>query len=274
MTFPSDFNLLFWARRALLLPLLMLLAGCGEDEGATWTLVWEDEFEGPAGQLPDAQRWRFDIGEDWGNAQLEYDTDRAENVSLDGSGNLAITAREESYQGRAYTSGRIKTQGVFEQAYGRFEARIRLPVGAGIWPAFWMLGHDLDTVGWPECGEIDIMEYLGQEPGIIHGSLHGPGYSGGQAVTQRYALSNGRFDTDFHVFGVEWDSDSISWFVDGNRYNHVSSDDVSGRWAYDHPFFILLNLAVGGNFAGPPNAATVFPQTMLVDWVRVYERGG
>ena len=269
-----DFRLRFPVRWTLLLPIVVLLAACQPDEGPAWSLVWEDDFEGPAGQLPDPQRWAFDIGTDWGNAQLEYDTDRAENVSLDGNGSLAITARRESYEGSAYTSGRIKTQGLFEQAYGRFEARIRLPVGAGIWPAFWMLGHDIDSVGWPECGEIDIMEYLGQEPGIIHGSLHGPGHSGGQAVTRRYGLPDGRFDTDFHVFGIEWDSESISWFVDGNRYNLVRSGDVSGRWAYDHPFFILLNVAVGGNFAGPPNEATVFPQTMLVDWVRVYEREG
>lgn len=261
--------------RAVLLPLVLFITACALDEGSTWTLVWEDEFEGPAGQLPDSGRWTFDVGgHGWGNAQLEYDTDRAENVSLDGNGNLAIIAREESYQGSAYTSGRIKTQGRFEQAYGRFEARIRLPVGAGIWPAFWMLGHDIDSVGWPECGEIDIMEYLGQEPGVIHGSLHGPGYSGGQAVTRRYTLFDGRFDTDFHVFGIEWDAESISWFVDGERYNRVNSGDVSGRWAYDHPFFILLNVAVGGNFVGPPDAATAFPQTMLVDWVRVYERTG
>ncbi len=262
-------------RPVLLVPALALIAACEADEGPIWTLVWEDEFEGAAGQLPDPQRWTFDIGgHGWGNAQLEYNTDRAENVSLDGNGNLAIVARRESYQGNGYTSGRIKTQGRFEQAYGRFEARIRLPVGAGIWPAFWMLGHDIDAVGWPECGEIDIMEYRGQEPGVIHGSLHGPGHSGGQAVTRRHALPDGRFDTDFHVFGIEWDSESISWFVDGERYNVVRSGDVSGRWAYDHPFFLLLNVAVGGNFIGPPNDATVFPQTMLVDWVRVYERAG
>ena len=259
----------------LLVPALVLAAACEAVESPTWTLVWEDEFEGAAGQPPDPQRWTFDVGgHGWGNAQLEYNTDRAENVSLDGSGNLAIVARRESYQGNSYTSGRIKTQELFEQAYGRFEARIRLPVGAGIWPAFWMLGYDIDTVGWPECGEIDVMEYRGQEPGVIHGSLHGPGHSGGQAVTQRYSLPNGRFDTDFHVFGVEWDSESISWFVDGERYSLVRGRDVSGRWVYDHPFFLLLNVAVGGNFIGPPNDATVFPQTMLVDWVRVYEREG
>ena len=260
--------------RTFLLVALTALAGtaCEEDDGATtWRLVWEDEFEGPAGTLPDPARWTFDIGTDWGNAQLEYDTDRPENVSLDGQGNLAITARREPYQGQEYTSGRIKTQGLFEQAGGRFEARIRLPSGQGIWPAFWMLGANIDSVGWPQCGEIDVMEYRGQEPSVVHGSLHGPGYSGGGAETSRYVLSGARFDTGFHVFAVEWSTERIEWFVDGERYKIVKRGDVSGEWVFDAPFFILLNVAVGGGFVGPPNAATTFPQAMLVDWVRVHQ---
>ena len=243
----------------------------GTDAGsASWTLTWSDEFEGPAGELPDPANWAFDIGTDWGNAQLEYDTDRPENVSLDGDGNLAITARRESYRGSSYTSGRIKTQGLFEQTFGRFEARIMLPAGQGIWPAFWMLGNDIDAVGWPECGEIDIMEYRGQEPGIVLGTIHGPGYSASAGVSGRYALQGARFDTDFHVFAIEWTVDGIDWFVDGDHYHSVDRSDPSGRWVFDHPFFILLNVAVGGGFVGPPNESTTFPQTMLVDWVRVY----
>ena len=245
--------------------------GAAENE-ASWQLVWSDEFEGPAGQLPDPANWAFDIGTDWGNAQLEFDTDRPENVSLDGNGNLAITARRESYQGSAYTSGRIKTQGLFEQAYGRFEARLRLPAGQGIWPAFWMLGNDIDAVGWPECGEIDIMEYRGQEPSLVLGTIHGPGYSASAGVSGRYALQGARFDTDFHVFAIEWTEDGIDWFVDDDFYHSVDRSDPSGRWVFDHPFFILLNVAVGGGFVGPPNESTTFPQSMLVDWVRVYQR--
>ncbi|MDE2653377.1 MAG: glycoside hydrolase family 16 protein [Gemmatimonadota bacterium] len=258
----------------LALSLLALpLPGCDSFDGEAdpvWTLVWSDEFDGPAGQLPNSSNWTFDIGTDWGNNQLEYDTDRPENVSLDGNGNLAITAREESYMGSAYTSGRIKTQGLFEQAYGRFEARIQLPTGQGIWPAFWMLGNDIGTVGWPECGEIDIMEYRGQEPSIILGTIHGPGYSGGGGVGNRYALTGDRFDTGFHEFAIEWTESGIVWFVDGQRYHAVDPGDPDGRWVFDHPFFILLNVAVGGGFVGPPNESTTFPQTMLVDWVRVY----
>jgi beta-glucanase (GH16 family) len=264
----------------ILLSLLILPLGSCQDDSPVgldedrdgWTILWQDDFNGPAGQLPDPGKWRFDIGTDWGNGQLEYDTGRPENASLDGSGNLAITARKESYSGSAYTSARITTQDLFEQEGGLFEARIRLPSGQGIWPAFWLLGANIETVPWPGCGEIDIMEYRGQEPSIIHGSLHGPGYSASQAVTSRYFLPDGRFDTDFHVFSVEWEENSIRWFVDGTLFKTVNRSDVPGEWVYDHPFYIILNVAVGGGFVGFPSADTVFPQTMLVDWVRVYER--
>ena len=233
-------------------------------------LIWHDEFEGPAGQSPDPAKWQFDIGTDWGNAQLEYDTDRPENVSLDGAGNLAITAREEPYLGRNYTSGRITTKDLFELQNGRFEARIRLPRGQGIWPAFWMLGADFDEVGWPTCGEIDVMEYRGQEPSVVHGSLHGPGYSAGGAITRRFYLTDSTFDADFHVFAVEWRGDRIDWYVDDQFFQTVTANDVPGEWVFDHPFYMILNVAVGGTFVGPPDATTAFPQTMLVDWVRVY----
>jgi beta-glucanase (GH16 family) len=238
-----------------------------------WTLVWEDEFDGPAGQLPDPDRWAFDIGTDWGNDQLEYDTDRPENASLDGEGRLAITARREAWEGQPYTSARIHTRGRFAQLEGRFAARIRLPSGRGLWPAFWMLGSDFGVVGWPAAGEIDVMEYRGQEPTRVLGSLHGPGYSAGESITGYYALERGRFDTAFHVFSVEWTGDDITWFVDDAPYLRVRRGDVPGPWVFDQPFFLLLNVAVGGNFVGPPDESTPFPQTMLVDWVRVYRAG-
>ena len=249
------------------------LAACSEEEKpAEYGLIWQDEFEGPAQQLPDAEKWQFDIGTDWGNSQLEWDTDRAANVSLDGAGHLAITAREEDYAGQPYTSGRIKTKGLFEQVRGRFEARIQLPVGQGIWPAFWLLGADIDEVPWPMCGEIDIMEYRGQEPRVLHGSLHGPGYSGGSALTRSHILGQGGFHLGFHEFAVEWTEDSITWLVDGFVYHTVTPADLppGTTWVYDHPFFILLNVAVGGGWPGAPDETTVFPQTMLVDHVRVY----
>ena len=252
---------------------IALLSGCqGHPTEPRWELTWSDEFEGPAGQPPDSSRWNHDIGTDWGNGQLEYDTDRTENVSLDGAGHLVITARAESWLGRSYTSGRIQTRGHFEQAGGRFEARMRLPRGQGLWPAFWLLGSNFDTVGWPACGEIDIMEYRGQEPSLLHGSLHGPGYSGGAAVTRTYTVPGVTLDADFHDYAVEWAPDRIQWSIDGNTYFTVTPRDLpaAGRWVFDHPFFVILNLAVGGAFVGPPNGTTVFPQQLVVDHVRVY----
>ena len=256
---------------------VILFAQCSnnsEPEEKTWQIIWQDEFEGPQGQSPDSTRWTYDTwGNDsgWGNNQLEFNSNRPENVSLDGEGHLAIVAREESYEGLNYTSARIKTQSLFETTFGRFEARIKLPWGQGLWPAFWMLGNDIDSVSWPQCGEIDIMEYRGQEPSQIEGTLHGPGYSGGQGIGSTYTLTNARFDTEFHTFAIEWNLDSINWYVDDEHFQTLRSSDVTGDWVYDHPFFILLNLAVGGNWVGPPNENTIFPQTMLVDYVRVYQ---
>jgi beta-glucanase (GH16 family) len=263
---------------ALLFLLAFAFSSCEDDnaiEKRNWQLVWEDEFEGPAGQSPDASKWTYDLGrgpneDGWGNAELQFYTQRPENVSLDGSGNLAITARSESFAGASYTSARIKTQGLFAQTFGRFEARIKLPWGSGIWPAFWMLGSDIETIGWPQCGEIDIMEYRGQEPNIIHGSVHGPGYSGESPITKSYGFENDRFDQNFHLFAIEWDRDYINFFVDDILYQQIKPIDAPGEWVYDHSFFILLNVAVGGNYVGFPNRGTSFPQTMLVDFVRVY----
>ena len=249
-------------------------SGSKEEPPSGPQLIWADEFDGPEGQSPSSRNWTYDIGTDWGNNQLEYDTDRPENVSLDGNGNLVITAIEEDYNGQPYTSARILTRGLFSVQYGRIEARMKMPTGQGLWPAFWMLGTNFPQVGWPDCGEIDIMEYRGQEPNITHGSLHGPGYSAGNAFTNSYTLPDGGFDTDFHVFAVEWTSSRIQWFVDDVLFATAEPGDAGfngGQWAFSHPFFLILNLAVGGSFVGAPNDETVFPQTLEVDWVRVYD---
>lgn len=238
-----------------------------------WTLVWSDEFEGPTNQSPDSTKWTYDIGTDWGNAQLEYDTDRPENVSLDGSGNLAITARKEAYEGQSYTSARIVTRGLFEPTYGRIEARIKLPAGDGIWPAFWVLGANLPEVGWPQCGKFDVVEYFGKEPETIFGANHGPGHTGEDAVMRTLSLEEGRFDEAFHVFRVDWLPDRFDWYLDGNLYHSITADEIPGEWVYDHPFYLILNVAVGGGSAGVPTEETTFPKTMLVDWVRVYQQG-
>jgi beta-glucanase (GH16 family) len=244
--------------------------------GPGWRLVWSDEFDGAAGAAPDATRWKFDVGGGgWGNAELEYHTNRRENSALDGQGNLAITAQREDYMGRAYTSARLNTAGRFTHGPGRFEARIKLPTGRGIWPAFWALGANIAEVGWPACGEIDVMESVGSRPSENVGSLHGPGYSGGSSLTRSYRLPGGAaFPTDFHLFAVEWEASAIRFYVDGVLYQTRTPADVpaGGRWVFDHPFFIILNVAVGGRFPGNPDATTSFPQTMLVDYVRVYAR--
>ncbi|MEQ9591510.1 MAG: glycoside hydrolase family 16 protein [Cyclobacteriaceae bacterium] len=254
--------------------ILFLAFGCGDDTQTVVTrteLVMQDEFNKDGS--PSSDLWGFDIGNGsngWGNNELQYYTDRRENVTIQ-SGHLIITAREESFKGSNYTSARLLTKGKFEQQYGRFEARIRLPWGQGIWPAFWMLGADIDSNPWPAAGEIDIMEFRGQEPTLILGSVHGPGYSGGEAISKSYSLTNGRFDTGFHVFGIEWGPNFVNYYVDNVLYNQITPADVTGEWVFEKPFYILINLAVGGSFVGSPNDETVFPQTMLVDYVRVYK---
>ena len=234
-------------------------------------LVMQDEFDNAG--APNSSLWGFDIGtgqNGWGNNELEYYTDREENVTVK-AGVLRITALKESFEGSNYTSARMLTQGKFEQAYGRFEARIQMPWGQGLWPAFWMVGADIETNPWPGAGEIDIMEFRGQEPTKILGTVHGPGYSGGGAITKSYSLTNDRFDTGFHVFGIEWGPEYINYYVDDVLYNQITPAKVPGKWVFDKPFYILINLAVGGSFVGSPTSETVFPQTMTIDYVRVYK---
>ena len=253
------------------------LFNCAKDDTQTVTtfneLVLADEFNTNGAPNPDI--WNYDIGtgnNGWGNNELQYYTDRPENVIAQ-NGYLIITAREENFNGAAYTSARLLTKGKFEQTYGRYEARIKLPWGKGIWPAFWLLGDDSNgTEIWPQIGEIDIMEYVGDKPTEIFGTLHGPGYSAGESISKPYELENDRFDDGFHVFGIEWGLDYINFYVDDDLYNQITPEDVPGEWVFnDRPFYIILNMAVGGSLPGSPNAETVFPQTMLVDYVRVYK---
>ncbi|MFN1834433.1 family 16 glycosylhydrolase [Balneola sp. MJW-20] len=267
---------------ALMTGTLLCMSACINDSetGEEYNeIAWQDEFDRD-GTL-DPENWTYDIGTGqeifgrpgWGNNEQQYYTDRPENVKVE-DGNLLITAREESFEGSSYTSARILTKGLFERTFGRFEARIQLPFGQGIWPAFWLLGDDSNgTVVWPQIGEIDIMEYRGQEPQVIHGSVHGPGYSGGNAVSESYALNGGRFDTEYHIFAIEWGPDFIHYFVDDVLYNTITPEDVNGEWVFnDNSFYIILNVAVGGSFVGPPSPSTPFPQTMKVDYVRVYSQ--
>ena len=247
---------------------------------ARWKLAWSDEFNGPNGSGVDLSKWVFDVGGGgWGNEELEYYTNRPQNSHIE-DGKLVIEALHESYTGadgvsRNYTSARLKTAGRFSQTYGRFEARIKIPFGQGMWPAFWMLGDDIEKAAWPDCGEIDIMENIGKEPSTVHGSIHGPGFSGDDGIEARYTLpGNRRFADDFHVFAVEWEPNAIRFYVDDELYvTRTRKDLPPGRkWVFDHPFFLLLNVAVGGDWSGNPDSTTNFPQTMLLDYVRVYKR--
>ncbi|MEK7831446.1 MAG: glycoside hydrolase family 16 protein [Acidobacteriota bacterium] len=243
--------------------------------------AWADEFDGPAGSAPDSAKWGYDLGvgqNGWGNNELQTYTDRTANAYLDGEGHLVIKAIRENFTGadgatRAYTSARLVTRGKYEPTYGRIEARIKVPFGQGLWPAFWMLGSNISSVGWPVCGEIDVMEHIGREPFTAYGTIHGPGYSGAQGLSDSLTLPDGkRYADDFHTFEVEWNPRDISFYIDGLHYHTRKAPEFSGnrQWVFDHPFYLLLNVAVGGGWPGSPDATTVFPQTMMVDYVRVY----
>jgi len=244
--------------------------GCTSSD-ATYKVVWSDEFNGSAGAAPDSSKWTYDVGGNgWGNSELEYYTSGNANASMDGTGNLAITAKSQSMSGMNYTSARIKTLGIASWTYGRIEARIKIPKGQGLWPAFWLLGTDINSNPWPACGEIDVVENIGKEPSIIHASIHGPGYSGGSGPTAQTSLS-GPVGDAFHIFAIEWEAGVIRWYVDNTLYSTKTSSSIpsGATWVYSHPFFILLNVAVGGSWPGNPDATTIFPQQMLVDYVRV-----
>ncbi len=253
---------------------------------SSWQLSWQDEFNEAAGTRPNSSKWVYNTGGEprWGNKEWQYYTNRPQNVSTDGQGNLAITARRERLPGMAncpygtcdITSARITTMERFEQAYGKFEARIKVPAGQGLWPAFWMMGNDSDTIGWPKSGEIDVMEIVGKEPSTLYGTLHGPIKFGRHMGAGGFTKLPGgaKFADDFHVFAVEWSPEQITWTLDGTPYlSMTKSQRLNGmRWVFDHPFYMLLNLAVGGGWPGPPNEQTKFPATLLVDYVRVYTK--
>lgn len=234
-----------------------------------WELVWADEF---AADKLDLQSWQIETGgHGWGNHELENYTGRQENLRLE-NGMLVIEARQEKFGGSDYTSARIKTAGLREFTYGRFEARIKIPAGQGIWPAFWLLGAESATAGWPERGEIDIMENIGKEPATSYATLHGPGYYGATGYGGSKKIAQGKLADDFHIYSVEWDATQIRWYLDGQLYHQASPSTVPGKWVFDHGFFIILNLAIGGDWPGAPDTSTRFPQQMLVDYVRVYKR--
>ena len=252
-----------------------------------WQLVWSDEFDDAAGAAPNSNVWSNEIGDGtlngipgWGNSELQFYTDGADNAATDGGGNLAITLDQIDpasgllcwYGPCEYSSARLISANKVEAEYGRIEARIQVPDGAaGLWPAFWMLGTNIGEVGWPQSGEIDIMEYVSRNPYEVFGTIHGPGYSGGAAFGNTYTFPQPVADS-YHTFAVEWSPDEIHWYVDGINYHNATPADVApNEWVFNHPFYVIMNLAIGGNFGGTVSPDLTFPQQMLVDYVRVYQ---
>lgn len=254
----------------------------------SWVQVWSDEFDGAAGAAIDTTKWRYDTADGcasgncgWGNSEKEYYSRAADNIGLNGHGQLIVTARVAPaglpcYYGPCrYTSAKITTRDRMQASPpGRVAARIKLPTGQGLWPAFWMLGHGVPARGWPDCGELDIMENRGSEPTITSSAMHGPGYSGNTPFAHRQTLAQGTISDAFHVFAVVWDSARVHFFVDDSLHFTITRPEVEhyGSWVFDQPFFLILNLAVGGHFDGDPQSDAIFPATITVDWVRVYRR--
>src|SRR5689334_17813598 len=245
-------------------------------------MTFDDEFDGSAGTPVNGSRWLTETGNNGGNNhELQFYTNSTSNAALDGQGHLVITARRENpgnfqcwYGTCQYTSARMNTSGRFTQTYGHFETRMKIPKGQGMWPAFWMLGNNIGSVGWPQSGEIDIMENVGRTPNTVYGTIHGPGYSGAGGIGATFNTPN-PLGNDFHTYAIDWSPNRISWSIDGTVYETRTPADITGRqWVFDHPFFILLNLAIGGDFPGNPDGSTVFPAQMVVDYVRVTDTAG
>ncbi|CCK25482.1 beta-1,3-glucanase [Streptomyces davaonensis JCM 4913] len=276
---PSSRRLRTWLLAALSAALVASAVGPAradvEADAAITAVTFSDTFDGAAGSAVDSSKWQIETGDNVNNHERQYYTAGNRNAALDGQGHLVITARRENpanyqcwYGTCQYTSARLNTSGKFTAQYGHVEARMKVPRGQGMWPAFWMLGT---PVNWPDSGEIDIMENVGFEPSTVHGTLHGPGYSGSGGIGAGYTLPNGQAFADaFHTFAVDWAPDSITWSVDGNVYQRRTPADLGGRqWVFNKPFFLILNLAVGGYWPGDPDGSTVFPQQLVVDHVSV-----
>jgi beta-glucanase (GH16 family) len=246
-----------------------------------WNLVWQDDFNGEADTPPDPAYWTAQVGGDgWGNNELQYYTDSTGNAAQNGQGQLVITARKEEPAGSTcwygpcqYSSARLTTKDKYAPQYGKIESRMKLPAGQGMWPAFWMMGSDFDSTSWPNCGEIDIMENVGNEPDTVYGTIHGPGYSDANGPSGSTRNPDGTPLSDaFHTYSIEWLPDSITWSIDNTPYFTATPSSIPAdkRWVFDHSFFMILNLAVGGAWPGSPDASTGFPQQLTVDYVRVY----
>jgi beta-glucanase (GH16 family) len=241
--------------------------------------LWQDEFNQPVGTGPDPAKWVYDLGDNgWGNKELQTYTASRENSFVvadpDATDGRALVLKAVRTPGGGYTSARLKTHGKFATSHGRIEARLKLPRGQGVWPAFWLLGDNIERVPWPACGEIDIVELIGHQPGTLYGTLHGPGYSGQHGLSKATILPGGAAFADaYHVFAVEWRPGRIDWLLDGKIYHTATPANLPAgtKWVFDGiSCFLLLNLAVGGAWPGYPDGTTQFPQEYRVDYVRVY----
>jgi len=272
------------ARAALPLAFAVsLAAGCARsapqpDVPAGYTLVWSDEFEHPG--LPDSTRWAYDVGDGcpglcgWGNEELQFYTDRRRENARVEDGHLVIEARKEPAGARAYTSARLVTRGRADWTYGRFEIRARLPSGRGTWPALWMLPTGNAYGGWPASGEIDIMEHVGFAPDSVHGSVHTAAYNHIRRTQSTARIAVPDAERAFHVYAVEWTPARIDFFVDGTRYHSFANEHTGPEaWPFDRPFHLILNVAVGGMWGGMRGVdETIWPQRLVVDYVRVLQR--
>ena len=246
---------------------------------AVGELAWSEDFDGPVGSPPAASTWTAELGAGgWGCDQRQWYTDSAANASITADGHLTVVGRQDGIVNESgdivagsITSARLMSKDKVTVTYGRIAARIRVPAGLGMWPAFWMLGSDIDEVGWPGCGEIDVMEYVGSDPTRVHGTVHGPGYAGlehgiGKAYDTGTDLASG-----FHVYAVDWTANQITWLIDDTVYSQLTPAEVPGPWPFTHPFFLVINLAIGGAWPGNDTDNPALPAHMLIDWIHVYE---
>ncbi len=263
------------------------MSSAQDDNQSQLKLLWAQEFDGESGQLPDPEFWEYENGDGsqfgipgWGNQELE--SYQPENTAMDGDSSLVITAKKtnpatapDTYYGKAqFTSGRIVTHHKLHFEYGRYEIRAKVSGGVGLWPAFWMLGDDIGEHTWPLCGEIDIMEFIGRRPNTIYGTLHGPGYFGDDGHGTTIDLPDPVAD-DWHVFAIEWKPDHMVWFLDGKEYFRAEASAVApNEWVFNHPFYFLLNMAVGGHLGGEVDPELATESQLLVDYIRVYEIDG
>lgn len=245
---------------------LLLIFNCSFAQQATRKLVWEENFNG---KTLNEKNWNFELGDGcpncgWGNSEIQLYTNRNHKIMKN---DLVITAQK---YGDKYTSTRITTKGKKEFQYGRFEARAKLPVGVGVWPALWMLGSNINEVGWPKCGEIDILEYVGKEPNTVFTSLHTQDSHGNTVNTKKTRFDN--IEEGFHIYAMEWTKDKIDFFVDNQLvYTFQPETKTEAIWPYNQPFYFIINMAIGGNFGGPELDDTIFPQEFIVDYIKVYQ---